>query len=324
MFLPLTSVKKHTASILILLLGIILSLTCLRPINAWAYDDAIIAIVNDELITLQDLKEYIKSTLARYAAEGMNRQQLNRLKDELEANGIKKIIEDKLILSKAKELGLEVNDKVIKNRIEEIKTQYPSEDVFLKALVKHGANLSELQEKVKDQLKIKYVIQHEVESKIFVNPQEVTDYYKNHETQFKRGEAVELESIFIAYKDDKQTAKEKAREAYDFVKQGIDFKETSSIYSDTPSIGIVEKGQLLSEIEDVIFDLEPGEISPIMEVNSGLYIFKLIRKIPAEIAKLNEIKDVIHRELYQRKFQKQYVQWLNELMQDAYIEIKQN
>jgi parvulin-like peptidyl-prolyl isomerase len=292
------------------------------PSAVWAYEDAIIAVVNDELITLQDLKDYIQSTLARYAAEGMPEQQLRQIKNELEANGIKRIIEDKLILSKANELDLKLNDKVIQNRINDIKSQYPSEEIFLEALVKHGANLSELREKVKDQLKIKYVIQHEVEKKIFVNPQEVTDYYNAHKDEFNKGERVKLKSIFIAFKDDKEASREKAQEAYEFVKDGIDFEETASIYSDTPSIGVVERGQLLPEIEEIIFQLEPGEISPIIEVNSGLYIFKLIQKMSPETANLEEVKDAIYQKLYRMKFQDKYADWLDELTQNAYIEIK--
>lgn len=288
----------------------------------YAFDDAIIAVVNDELITLQDLKDYIKSTYARFAAEGMDEDGLRKLQKDLEANGIKRLIEDKLLLSKANELGLVVNDKLVDNRMKEIKSRYPSEEVFLKSLVVHGANISELRERIKNQLKIKYVIQHEVESKIFVNPQEVTEFYEENKKFFNKDSRVNLESIFIAFKKDKPAAEEKAQEAIDFIKQGIDFTETATLYSDTPSIGIVEKGQLIGDIEKVIFKMKPGEVSPVIEVATGLYIFKLIEKMPPEIAALSEVKDNIYKQLYQMKFQERYNEWLTELMKESYVEIK--
>ncbi len=316
------TIRLFTIKHLIILFALFSFLAIPRTSFSQTYDDAIIAVVNDELITLQDLNNYIKNTYANFAAEGMNEKGLKQLKKELEANGIKRLIEDKLILSKANEIGLEINEKVVDDHVAEIKARYPSEEVFLKALVQNGANLSEIKKKVKDQLKIKYVIQHEVESKIFVNPQEVTEFYEANKKFFNKGERVNLQSIFIAFKEDKDAAKKKAKEAMDFIKQGIDFMETSALYSDTPSIGIVEKGQLIDDIEKIIFNLEPGQVSPIIEVSTGLYIFKLIDKMPPEIAPLHEVKDNIYKQLYQMKYKEEYTKWLNKLMESAYVEIK--
>ena len=96
---------------------------------------------------------------------------------ELETNGIAKLIEDKLILSKANQLSLVVRDKIVDDHLKDIKAKYPSEQVFLNSLVANGATITDLRNKLQDQMKIKYVIENQVRSKIFVNPQEVTQYY---------------------------------------------------------------------------------------------------------------------------------------------------
>jgi len=315
-------VKEKTKQKLIILSFFSFFYVLMFPSIGSTFEDTIIAVVNDELITLQDLKDYIKTTYAEFSTRGMDATSLKRIKNELEANGIHKLIEDNLMLSKANDLGLEVNAKIITQQIDEIKERYPSEQIFTDALILHGATMTDLRKKVENQLKIKYLIQFEVESKIFVNPQEVTLFYEKNKRNFKKGKRVNVDSIFIALRDNPLSSRQKAKEALDFIGNGIDFKEIANRYSETPSIGVIEKGQLISAIEKAIFNLNEGEVSSMIEVANGIYIFKLIKKIPAEVAPLSEVKDTIYKQIYQVKFQNSFKKWLNELKKDSYIEIK--
>ncbi len=287
-----------------------------------AMDDGIIAVVNDEVITLKDLHDYIRQTYIGLVAEGVRGPQLKDIMLDLEKNGINKLIEDKIILTKANEIGMEVRDKLIDQRVARVKSRYASEQDFLNSLIEHGATVTDLRNKILEQLKIKYVIDHEVKAKIFVNPQEVTDFYEQNKKDFLRKERVNVDSIYIMTDNDKAGAEKKAKEALSFLQEGKDFKTISEQYSDTPSVGIVEKGQFLPEIEDVIFALEEGQISSLVEVESGYYIFKPIGKIPASIASLREVNDTVFNLLYKNKFRQRFTNWLDKLKKQAYIEIK--
>jgi peptidyl-prolyl cis-trans isomerase SurA len=181
-----------------------------RPSPGSAVEDAIIAVVNDELITLKDLKDYVRSTYVSLVAEGMDDTQLQAVMSDMEVNGINKLIEDKLILSKANKVGLVVREEIVDERVESIKRKYGSEQQLIGALIKNGATLTDLRNKIRDQMKIKYVIDHEVKSKVYVNPQEVTDFYEQNKGQFNMKDRVNLESVFIAYDDDKGAALVKA------------------------------------------------------------------------------------------------------------------
>lgn len=291
--------------------------------SAFALDDAIIAVVNDELITLKDLRDYIQSSYVSLVAEGQSDEKIKAVMKDMEINGIKNLVEDKLILSKANTLGLQINDKLVKERLETLKSQYPSEKAFLDALVKHGVTLSDVKKKILDQLKIKYVVEHEVRSKIYVHPQEVTEFYKTDSEKFRKNERANLESIYIACKDDPEKARQKAGEALHLVNtEEKDFAETARKFSDTPSIGIVERGSLIPEIEEQIFKLNEGEISGLIETDTGIYIFKLLGKVPSQIAPLKDVKDAIYNFLFDQKFNQKLAAWINDLKKNAYIEIK--
>ncbi len=291
--------------------------------SSFALTDAILAVVNDEVITLKDLHNFINATYLSLLAEGRGETELKNIIADLEKNGINKIIEEKLMISKANKIGLTIRDKLIDDKMDEIKHRYKSEEEFLSQLIDHGATISDLRKKILDQLKIKYLIEHEVKEKIFVNPQEVTNYYTAHPEQFKRNERINLESIFVAIKTEKEASQKKIQEAYDLIKTGKNFTDIAKQYSESPSVGAIEQGQLMPEIDKKVFSLKIDEITDIIETKTGYYIFKLTGRTPSENAPLKDVKDAITQFLYNQKFQNKFSDWMVQLKKKAYIEIKQ-
>ena len=293
------------------------------PARARGAEDAIIAVVNDEVITFKDLQDYIRQTFASLSAQGLPEDKVKEMMADLQTNGLKQLIEDKLILSRANEIGIEVRDKLVDERVAQIKAKYDSDQTFLDALVKNGATITDLREKILEQLKIKFVIDHEVRSKVFVNPQEVTEFYEQNKDSFQKSRRVNLDSVYVTFAGDKAVGRARAKEALALLKEGKDFAEVAKQYSDSSSIGVVEEGQLLPDIEKVVFNLTQGQISDAIETDKGIFIFKLKGEIPAQVAELKEVKSRIYDFLYQKKFTERFGQWLEKLQQKAYVEIKQ-
>jgi parvulin-like peptidyl-prolyl isomerase len=248
--------------------------------------------------------------------------QIQAYMKDMEVNGTNKLIEDKLILSAANNLGIEVREALVDERIAEMKTKYGSEQKLVDALIKNGATLTDLRNKILDQLKIKFIIDHEVKSKIYVNPQEVTNYYEQNKEQFSQEDSINLDSIFIAYGNDKKEALRKAVEVSKAIAMKTNFNDLIIKYSQGPSVGIVKRGQLLPPVEEVVFNLKLNEISPLVGVENGIYVFKLIGEKPAKISSLEDVKSSIYDLLYKNKFKEQFLIWIEKLKSDAYIEIK--
>ena len=106
------------------------------------------------------------------------------------------------------------------------------------------------------------------------------------------------------------------------IQEGKNFLEIAKQYSDSPSIGTIERGQLLPTVEEAVFNLTEDQTSSPMEIETGIYIFKLNRKIPSEIASLKEIKEDIYNLIFQQKFKDRLEAWIGKLKKHAYIEIK--
>ena len=302
-----------------------LFLFCAVPLpNAKAADDAIIAVVNNDTITLKDLREYLNAIYLQLISEGKSEEDLRQIMTDYEINGINQLIDDKLLVDEADKKEMQLKPKLIEERIAQIKKHYTSEQAFIQALSQDGLTVSDLKNKILDQLKAKYIIETEVRSKIQVNPQEVTDYFKLHRADFQSPEKMSLDSIFISYKDGRDQAQEKADQALAMLtlKQGENFPEVAKEFSDAPSIGLIERGQLLAPLEKSIFKLQEGEVSSLIETDEGIYIFKAKEKISAKVLSLEDVDHSISDRLFQEKFAEELKKWLQELRSKAYVEIK--
>ncbi|MDE2027292.1 MAG: SurA N-terminal domain-containing protein [Candidatus Omnitrophica bacterium] len=288
-----------------------------------AEGDAIIAIVNDDVITMKDLRQYIASMASQMRLENKSPEEVRKKIEKYEQKGLDQLIDDKLILADANAKGMKINEEAIDKRVSQIKGRYGSDDEFIRALNAEGMTVTDLRRRLLDQMKVKYEIDLEVRDKIVVNPQDVTDYYNNHLEQFSHKPSVNLQSIFVSFsKYGKQAARSRADEARSRLLAGEDFDKVFQKYSDGSSIGVVERGQMTDSIEKVVFNLKQGEVSDPVEVPNGIYIFKLIGQSPAGQESLAQVQDQIYNKLLDDQFRAQYKEFVNTLRQKAYVEIK--
>src|SRR5580698_6329805 len=85
-----------------------------------AHTDAIIAIVNDDVITMKDLRQYIAGIASQLRVENKSPAEIQQIMAEYEQKGVDKLIEDKLILAAANDKGIEVRDDIVDKRLQEI------------------------------------------------------------------------------------------------------------------------------------------------------------------------------------------------------------
>jgi len=292
------------------------------PPAAAKIQDAIVAVINDDVITVSDLHDYMNALYQRLLSAGRSQQEIQNILQEYQSKGVEKLIENKLILSKANEMKVQVREEAVDDRVKEIKEKYPSEQDFLDALVKDGNNITDLRNKIKNQMKIQWMIEDQVKSKVHVSPTEVSDFYEKHPELFRKPARITLESIFVSLGDkEKKDAQEKIETAVTMLKDSS-FEDVAAKFSEAPSPGTVRKGTMLKKIEDTVWALDEGGVSAPLEMDNGIYIFKVIKKFPAETATLEETKENIKARLFQIKFNDRLQDWLSELKKNAYIEIK--
>lgn len=311
------------------LVKFVLVLFLMQPLLAQTID-RIIAVVNEEIITQADVDKVLAAIEAEYKSVYPDPQQLEQRLKEVKENIIKQMIEEKLILSEAKKLGLSVADEIVQGRIEQLKENFSSVQEFEAALAVEGLTLKELRDRFNEQEIMKKAVEYFVRSKVKIGLAEIKQYYQVHQKEIVRPERVKAKSIFIRADEpsDQFEALEKMKIIFERLKRGEDFaalaKECSqgAMAEEGGDLGFIEKGQLMQEIDEAIFALNPGEFTHVLKAPHGYRIFKVIEKEPAEPLSFSEVQDLIKDMLYKQEFAETFKRWIDELKQSSYIVIK--
>ncbi|HKH45044.1 MAG TPA: peptidylprolyl isomerase [Thermoanaerobaculia bacterium] len=132
------------------------------------------------------------------------------------------------------------------------------------------------------------------------SPQEIAAYYQAHRGEFARPERVRLRQILT---QDRATAERALRE----LAGGADFAQLARQLSQDPGAasggfqGELSRQDLPPAFAEVIFSLEPGEVSRLVPAEYGFHIFQVVARSPAEVVPLEEARDEIAERLRQER-----------------------
>lgn len=317
--------KKLTACIILLIASSVL-------ISSPSYCkvvDKIVVVVNNEIITQREVDRLLEPVYEQYRALYYGDELVKKMEEE-RGNVINQLIEDKLILSEAKKLNIEVEDKEVELRVDEIRKRFSSKEDFESALSEQGLTLKDLRTRYREHMMIRILIDHKVGSKITVSPPEVSDYYNKHSNEYIQPEEIRLRNILIRPKKDLEPAKalERAREILRRLKEGGDFAGLAKKYSEGPNakegglMGYVKKEDLLPEIEAIVFNLKEGELSDIVQTSLGYHIFKVEERRERIARGLSEVRHDVEEAVFKEKVKGKLKGWIEGLKKNAYIAFK--
>ncbi len=280
--------------------------------------DKIVVIVNEDVITKKDLDDFIVFTRIQLSREYKGRELETKLQS-MKLDLLNKLIEDRLILQEAKRNKIIINEERVKARINEIKKRYPTDAGFQKDLAKQGLAQVDLETRIREQLLMYVVVENKVRSYITVTPDEVTSFYNRNMHQFKTEEEREVEVIAFENEDLAKTF------SYEYTR-GQKLVDLATKYPFTINILKVSYGRqdVRKEIEDVVFKLGIGEVSPPVDIDGKFYVFKLQNITGPRQETLAQVQDEIHSILFDEKMQEKMVRWLDEIKAKSYIKITPN
>ncbi len=123
-------------------------------------------------------------------------------------------------------------------------------------------------------------------------------------------------------------AKELAQQLLDRVKNGADFAEVAKKNSDDPGsaltggdLGWVSPGQMVEEFERQMNATEPGQLSAVFETQYGWHFLQVLERRDQDTSE--EFRKLQARNaVWKRKFDSELENWLREIRNEAYVDIK--
>ena len=283
--------------------------------------DRVIAIVNDDIVTMKDLEAFVKVE-KRTQFTSIDEYFRNiQLKEKLDV-----FIEGTLIKQQARKLKISVIDQDLDNFIEGIKKQNLISDAELREqLKKDNVTYEQFREGIKLNILRTKVLMRVLSTEISVSENAMKSYYDSHQDLF-RDEEFHLQQVFISaqHKD----IKERAESAYKQLSSGASFADVARKYSDDPSasqggdIGFVKRSDLLPTLRESLNNLSPGSYSVVIPTPYGLHILKLVEVKKSDILPYESVKKAINERLTMEESNKRYRDYMDNLKKTSYIEIK--
>lgn len=328
--------KKRT-----LFLSLALLFLSAAPLRA--DDNRIVAVVNDEVITQAHLNRALAPVYLQMQA-ALGPEELNEQMKGVREKVLDQLIEERLMLQEAlhpREVevakgrigvpkAIEVPAREVDEMVAESRAKFQSEQEFTEALAAQGLGVDDLRARFKDQITIQKLINREIRSRVVISPTEVTQYYEEHRQEFVTPPAVQVATILVRPKDSLDIARCYAL-AQDLHRQllgGADFYELAKRHSDGFNaqmggrMGTIEKGKSRKEIDEVLFKLKAGEISPVVKTVAGFHLFLVEALRPARQGELHEVQSDILYMLRNQRGSVRYQEWMKRLRADSYIALK--
>jgi peptidyl-prolyl cis-trans isomerase SurA len=296
--------------------------------NANVLLDRIVAVVNQEVITWSELYKTMEAD-ATPAVKELKKDEQRRIYKKNEATFLETLINVRLQLQEAKNLGIRVSDGELQEAIEGIKKKYAmSDSAFRESLKDEGLSYDEYEKRLREQIIISKLVNTQIRSKIVVTDADINKFVAENKKVLENTESYQISQILLKKQKDVASSniEEKAAELLRKMEQGESFADIARQYSEDPSsssggdLGFLKKSELNSDFLDVISKMKPGDISKPFWTESGLHIIKLESWVePKDKAAMREEARGM---LTDKIFKEKYNAWIKSLREKSFIEVR--
>ena len=292
------------------------------------------AVVNGTEIKRDEVEKYYRTRINPEAQETSPEEVLSG-----KLNVVEQLINNEILLERAKKLNLEASDGEVEDKFTELKSGY-TEDEFQRKLKEGGMSVDDLKKDLRRQLSIQKLLNREVAAKVTITDQDVVDFYNTNRNQFNVAEPqYRISQIVITprkdpmirnRKNDDATndaeAQRKAKMLEDKLNSGADFAQLAMDYSEDPNtaatggdLGYISESSLNAPQTDpllkkMVLALKPGQVSPPVQLRDSVRILKLVAREAAGQRGVNDpqVQQMIRDTLRNRKEQ---------LLRNAYLAV---
>ncbi len=244
---------------------------------------------------------------------------LNELRARRGPSVLVEMVDTQLILAAAEKAGLTISDEEMRLRMERAISEVGAEADFEARL----QAMRTTRDRFAERLRVDLLLDKLAGADMHISEQEVKDFYRDHQEEFRLGERVRARMILVSSRADADTVYETLQQP------GSDFAGLAKALSMDPStkdqggdMGYFEREDYAKEIADVAFSLEVGQLSKVFKAPDGYCILKVEDRKPAGIKPLAEVAKQIRARIAIAKQPSARRDWIAKARQEAAIAIE--
>jgi peptidyl-prolyl cis-trans isomerase SurA len=319
------------------MIGTVLSCMLGYPFSANAKNgeivDRIVAVVNDDVITLSELSELTHPYLEKIRTLGYLPDKEKALIFKVRDSMLHRLIDEKIEDQEIKRANIEISDKEIDMAIERIKeTNYYTDEDLRAGLARDGLTMKEYRDRIKEQILREKLVNLNVKSKVVITKEDIKAYYEKHLDKYGGKQKYHLRNIIMKVPEFSNSQKRieikgKMDGVLEKLKAGQSFEDLAKKYSESAEgsdggdLGLFEFDTLSPKLQKAIKKIKPGEFTPVLDTDQGYQIFFLEKIIKVSGKPLEAVSPEIERILYEESVDNKYRSWLEGLRKQSAIKI---
>jgi len=281
--------------------------------------DMVVASIDGDPITLQDLKTQMPLVVGKESWELLTQEEKEKILDE--------IIEEKILTLEAEKNGIKIDTREEELSVENVlKNRSITRDELEKELKNKNISWTDYISEIRRQILKEKVLQKIILPRINVSNEILKTFYMQNKEKFVTKEALHLYHIMLPFDTTniKQT-KEEAQNIYKEFQQGTSFESIVRKYLNKDmsevDLGIIQKGDLLPELDRILFSTPAGHITKPVESGNAIHIFYVKERKKPEIKSFEEAINEVREEYFKESAEKLYAEWLGKSKEQHLIKI---
>jgi peptidyl-prolyl cis-trans isomerase SurA len=290
-----------------------------------------IVIVNDQIISKSDYERQLQELESTARQQNWPPQQLEDQKKNL----LRDMVDQQLLLSKGKELGITGETEMVK-QLDTIRKQnnLDSMEALEAAAKQQGVSFEDFKQHIRDRIITQQVIGQQVYRKVNITQTDLQRYYDAHKSEFEKPESVRLSEILIPTGTganeaaDVAAAQAKAQDAYTKLQGGAKFDDlakslsTGTTAAQGGDLGEFKRGQLAKVLEDRTFSLKAGEYTEPIRTKQGYVLLYVAAHNPGGVTPLKDVLPQVEEAVGAERTEPALRAYLKQLRLEAYIDYK--
>jgi peptidyl-prolyl cis-trans isomerase SurA len=291
--------------------------------------EEIVAIVNDDIITLSDYRAMYELRTNELRAQQLPPQDFDKAMATLRKDLLDLMIIEALLLQKAKELGLNVQEQ-LKGWIEKLKqdNNFASDADLRRAIEQQGVPYEVWLKQYEEGAMRQGVLYTEVERAIVLEDSEVVQYYRKNPAEFTVPTEFKLNAIYLSGENRTAEEVEALKAAVDAkLASGAPFVDTAAELSDPPmkeakgDLGSFKAGELEPALEAPVEKLKAGETAAWINTKNAWYRLQLVERKDSHLLPFEDARSQVEEKLYNQKRAVKGEAYMKTLRDEAYVKI---
>ena len=297
--------------------------------------NGVAAVVNDAVITFDDVDQYTKRAVEaayrQYAARGQATE-FEEHRQGIMHDGLEQLIDRNLVLNEFKTAGYNLPESIIDDVVAaRVKEEFGDRLTLTKTLHLRNQTYESFRKDERDAFIVAQMTIKNINQNLVISPKKIEKFYADNQEKYRIGDRAKVRMILIdksrhAVGEPKRIADEARAKAV----AGDDFGKLSDEYSDDArrfkgglrgDQGWVENkdSDLRKELRDFAFKAKDGDISPVIDTDGAVFLLKVEGRETARVRPLTEVRDDVEATLKGMERDRLRKQWIGRLRKKSFI-----